>query len=119
MKPVRVGVLLLLLAQTSLSWACAAPSETEASGTSVVELPRPAPGAAVPPPRGAPPPPGTAAAPAPADVPGPADRPTVLPSGPIPGHLAPEFILQDADGNEVRLADLRGRAVLLNFWATW
>lgn len=32
---------------------------------------------------------------------------------------APEFALKDADGRTVRLADFRGRVVLLNFWATW
>jgi cytochrome oxidase Cu insertion factor (SCO1/SenC/PrrC family) len=30
-----------------------------------------------------------------------------------------DFTLLDLDGNEVSLSDLRGQAVLLNFWATW
>jgi len=33
--------------------------------------------------------------------------------------LAPDFSLESLDGSSVRLSDLRGKAVLLNFWATW
>lgn len=32
---------------------------------------------------------------------------------------APSFTLKDLNGNEVRLDDLRGKIVALNFWATW
>jgi thiol-disulfide isomerase/thioredoxin len=36
-----------------------------------------------------------------------------------PGHGAPDFVLTDLQGHPVKLSDLRGKAVVLNFWATW
>ena len=35
------------------------------------------------------------------------------------GHTAPEFVLKDLSGKTVKLSDYRGKAVVLNFWATW
>jgi thiol-disulfide isomerase/thioredoxin len=32
---------------------------------------------------------------------------------------APDFVLRDLDNREVRLSELRGKVVLLDFWATW
>lgn len=32
---------------------------------------------------------------------------------------APDFTLESLDGKSTRLSDFRGKAVLLNFWATW
>lgn len=36
-----------------------------------------------------------------------------------PGEPAPNFQLRDMNGRVVALSDLRGKVVLLNFWATW
>jgi cytochrome c biogenesis protein CcmG/thiol:disulfide interchange protein DsbE len=53
---------------------------------------------------------------------------TVGTSGPIPSNkyikpenrtMAPEFTLNDSSDKPVRLSQLRGDVVLLNFWATW
>jgi len=35
------------------------------------------------------------------------------------GRAAPDFLLQTPDGGELRLSDLRGHPVLVNFWASW
>ncbi len=35
------------------------------------------------------------------------------------GFLAPDFTLQDKDGQSYTLSDLRGRPVLVNLWASW
>jgi cytochrome c biogenesis protein CcmG/thiol:disulfide interchange protein DsbE len=36
-----------------------------------------------------------------------------------PGSKAPDFSLMDTDGRTVTLSGLKGRPVLVNFWATW
>jgi cytochrome c biogenesis protein CcmG/thiol:disulfide interchange protein DsbE len=38
---------------------------------------------------------------------------------PLKGQPAPGFTLEDLSGNKVSLAGYKGKAVLLNFWATW
>jgi peroxiredoxin len=38
---------------------------------------------------------------------------------PAPNATAPDFTLRSADGRNVRLDELRGQVVLVNFWATW
>lgn len=35
------------------------------------------------------------------------------------GEKAPDFVLQDLEGNEYQLSDFRGKGVFLNFWGTW
>lgn len=38
---------------------------------------------------------------------------------PMVGHTAPDFELNNLAGQSVKLGDLRGHPVLINFWATW
>ena len=35
------------------------------------------------------------------------------------GQPVPDFVLEDLDGQPVRLSDFRGKTVVLNFWASW
>ncbi len=37
----------------------------------------------------------------------------------VEGAMAPDFTARDLAGKEVKLSDLRGKVVLVNFWATW
>lgn len=40
-------------------------------------------------------------------------------NGQLIGNTAPDFELESLDGAKLRLSSLRGKAVLLNFWATY
>lgn len=35
------------------------------------------------------------------------------------GQVPPQFILQNAEKQEVKLDDYKGKKIILNFWATW
>lgn len=39
--------------------------------------------------------------------------------GTITGNRAPDFTLQAIDGKKITLSELRGKKVIVNFWATW
>jgi thiol-disulfide isomerase/thioredoxin len=43
-------------------------------------------------------------------------RPSEVPGS---GDLAPDMQFQNIDGDTVKLSDLKGRGIVLNFWATW
>ena len=40
-------------------------------------------------------------------------------AGKLQGQPAPDFELASLDGKNLKLSDFHGKAVLLNFWATW
>jgi peroxiredoxin len=48
-----------------------------------------------------------------------AGRAAAQPLKPWAGVITPALELDDIDGKTHRLADYRGKAVLINFWATW
>lgn len=49
------------------------------------------------------------------------DSPRQTPSvgPPAIGQVAPDFTLKDLDGKSYTLSALRGKVVIVNFWATW
>jgi cytochrome oxidase Cu insertion factor (SCO1/SenC/PrrC family) len=48
----------------------------------------------------------------------PQPKQNVIAAGEI-GSRLPEFSVKDLQGHEISSADLRGKVVLIDFWATW
>jgi thiol-disulfide isomerase/thioredoxin len=48
-----------------------------------------------------------------------AKNPTGQPPLASVGRAAPDFLLEQPSGGTLRLSDLQGRPVVVNFWATW
>src|SRR5947209_9721521 len=44
---------------------------------------------------------------------------SAIPPGKLQGKAAPDFSLPSLTGQSMKLSDFQGKAVLLNFWATW
>jgi peroxiredoxin len=42
-----------------------------------------------------------------------------VPDTGLKGKRAPDFEAKTVDGKRIKLSDLRGKVVLVNFWATW
>ncbi len=59
------------------------------------------------------------AAPAPAPATGPATPAPLSAGGSGERAAVPDFTLQDLKGQEVSLSGLRGKVVVISFWATW
>lgn len=52
-----------------------------------------------------------------ADAPAPTEAPAA--AGPVQRYMATDFTVYDADGQAVRLSDMRGKPVVVNFFASW
>lgn len=51
--------------------------------------------------------------------PGPSASVIVISRNPLLDQPAPNFTLETVDGKTISLADLHGKPVILNFWASW
>lgn len=52
-------------------------------------------------------------------VPSAIGTPLTSSAGPREGFYAPDFTLETLQGGKIKLADLRGKVVVVNFWASW
>jgi len=52
-------------------------------------------------------------------APAPSSSVVVVSRNPLVDQPAPDFTLQTVDGQTISLAALRGRPVIVNFWASW
>lgn len=44
---------------------------------------------------------------------------TITPDTPVAGRRAPDFAFEALDGTKGRMADHKGKVIVLNFWASW
>jgi peroxiredoxin len=40
-------------------------------------------------------------------------------TSPLTGKMAPDFTLRDTTGKKISLSSLKGKAIIIDFWATW
>lgn len=57
--------------------------------------------------------------PAPTPTPMPTPTPRAIPTTALHGQQAPDFTLNNLLGERISLSQLKGKLILLNFWATW
>ena len=122
MMPARPLPLLAAFALAALL-ACAQPAASpatpapDAPGSATADAPAPdVASAATPTPAPSPTP---TATPAPTATAGPTATPTVAPPEFELGAPAPDFQVTRFNGETLRLSDLHGQVVVLNFWASW
>jgi thiol-disulfide isomerase/thioredoxin len=44
---------------------------------------------------------------------------TLCQARPGPGDIPPDYLGRDRDGHDLRVSDLRGKVVIVSFWASW